>query len=105
MRPRPRRCEDARMATGTRRGPLIVAGIVGVARIVGVKLISGGGGSSGTARTSAAGGPVSSDCTTVHLTASSEKAALLKEIAKGWNGTKVDGTCAQVVVTSKASGG
>ncbi|MCU1601425.1 MAG: hypothetical protein JWO22_2134 [Frankiales bacterium] len=93
------------MATGTRRAPLIVAGVVGVALIVGVKLISGGGGGTSKPSAQATDGPISSDCTTVHLTASSEKAALLKEIAKGWNGTKVDGTCAQVVVTSKASGG
>ncbi|MCW2708134.1 MAG: hypothetical protein JWM22_1976, partial [Frankiales bacterium] len=88
------------MAQGTRRAPLFVAGLVGLALIVGVKLLTGGGSSkdSGPA-------PQTQGCTTVHLTASSEKAALLTQIAKDWSGTKVDGQCAQVAVVSKASGG
>ena len=93
------------MAQGTRRGPLVVAAIVGVALIVGVKLLSGGGSSTPSAGVSASAAPLAKDCTTVHLTASSEKAALLTQIANDWNGTKVDGQCAQVAVTSKASGG
>jgi Ca-activated chloride channel family protein len=94
---------------GTRRAPLVVAGIAGVALVIAVKAFSGGGGSSGP---SAAGRPsgdtpsgTDASCTVVHLTASSEKAALLKQIAEGWNGTEVDGTCARVEVASKASGG
>ena len=95
------------MAQGTRRAPLVVAAIVGVALIVGVKLLTGGGGggSAKSTATTTGGAPLTKDCTTVHLTASSEKAALLTQIAKDWNGTKVDGQCAQVAVVSKASGG
>jgi Ca-activated chloride channel family protein len=89
------------MAGGTRRAPLVVAAIVGVALVVGVKLLTGGGSTTGARPPK---GP-QVGCTVVHLTASSEKAALLKQIAQDWDGTTVDGTCAQVVVTSKASGG
>ncbi|MFN2538335.1 MAG: substrate-binding domain-containing protein [Mycobacteriales bacterium] len=92
------------MAEGTRRAPLVVAGIVGIALIVGVKLLTGGGGD-GDGKSGTGAVPLSKDCTTVHLTASSEKAALLKEIAEDWNGTEVDGHCAQIDVVSKASGG
>ena len=88
---------------GTRRAPLIVAAVVGVGIIVGVKVLTGGS-SQSTAKTPDAV-KVDKSCTQVHLTASSEKAALLKQIAAAWNGTKVDGTCAQVTVTSKSSGG
>jgi Ca-activated chloride channel family protein len=93
------------MASGTRRAPLVIAGIVGLALIIGVKLLTGGGGDANPKGSTTGGAPVSKDCTTVHLTASSEKAALLTQIAKDWNGTKVDGQCAQVAVVSKASGG
>ena len=85
---------------GTRRAPLVVAAIVGVGLVVAVKSFSGDGSDSPATK-----GPVDSNCTVVHLTASSEKAALLKQIAEDWNGTKVDGTCARVEVVSKASGG
>jgi Ca-activated chloride channel family protein len=78
--------------------------IVGLALIVGIKLLTGGGGGKNDNATTGALG-LSKDCTTVHLTASSEKAALLTQIAKDWNGTKVNGHCAQVTVVSKASGG
>jgi Ca-activated chloride channel family protein len=93
------------VAQGTRRAPLVVAGIVGLALIIGVKLLTGGGGGKGSSSTTGAGAPLTKDCITVHLAASSEKAALLTQIAKDWNGTKVDGRCAQVSVVSKASGG
>ncbi len=88
---------------GTRRAPLIVAAVVGVGIIVGVKVLTGGGASSDAKRPSQL--KVDNNCTQVHLTASSEKAALLTQIAADWNGTRVDGTCAQVTVTSKSSGG
>jgi Ca-activated chloride channel family protein len=96
------------MAAGTaRRAPLVLAGIVGVVLVIAVKTFSGGGGSSSSKAADAtpSGGGSGSGCTVVHLTASSEKAALLKQIAQGWNGTKVGGTCARVEVVSKASGG
>ncbi|MCW2600667.1 MAG: von Willebrand factor type [Frankiales bacterium] len=93
------------MAGGTRRAPLIVAAVVGLGLVVGVRLLTGGGGSGTSAGGPPAHPPGQTGCTVVHLTASSEKAALLKQIAQDWNGTEVDGTCAQVEVTSKASGG
>jgi Ca-activated chloride channel family protein len=85
---------------GSRRAPLVVAGVVGVLLVAAVKSFSGDGGSD----TSAQGKTPRTGCTVVHLTASSEKAALLKQLAADWDG-KVDGGCAQVAVTSKASGG
>lgn len=93
------------MADGSpRRGPLVIAAIVGVGLVLVVKSLTGGsskGASPTTDPTSSTG------CTVVHLTASSEKAALLTQIAADWADTspKVDGTCARVQVTSKASGG
>ena len=97
------------MAQGTRRGPLIVAAIAGIALVVAVKAFTGGGSNGGKGAAGSTGGPPAThapgSCTVVHLTASSEKAALLKQVAAAWNGTDVDGTCAQVLVTSKASGG
>jgi Ca-activated chloride channel family protein len=94
------------MSEGPRRAPLVIAAIVGLALVIGVRLLSGGsdGGSNGDKKDTSTGGSAKG-CTVVHLTASSEKAALLKQIAQDWNGTKVDGTCAQVEVASKASGG
>ncbi|MGB8649836.1 MAG: substrate-binding and VWA domain-containing protein [Mycobacteriales bacterium] len=86
---------------GTRRAPLLVAGAVGLLLVVGVRALTGGG--SSPSRSSGSGGS-SKGCTVVHVAASSEKAALLTQIAKDWDG-KVDGGCARVVVTSKASGG
>jgi Ca-activated chloride channel family protein len=97
------------MAAGTtRRAPLVIAAIAGIALVVAVKAFSGGGGGGSKAADGKPGktsGGTDVSCTVVHLTASSEKAALLKQIATGWNGTKVDGTCARVEVVSKASGG
>ncbi len=91
------------MADGSpKRGPLVVAAIVGIGLVIAVKSFSGG--DSGPKVADDKPGR-DSKCTVVHLTASSEKAALLKQIAQDWNGTKVDGTCAEVEVASKASGG
>lgn len=89
----------------TRRAPLVVAAVVGIGIVVAVKLASGGSGGSGGSSSARPSGSALAGCTVVHLTASSEKAALLTQIARDWDGTKVDGTCAQVQVTSKASGG
>ena len=87
----------------SRRAPLVGAVVVGVLLIAVVKSLVGGGGGDHQTGASTSGGDKSS-CTVVHLTASSEKAALLKQIAADWNG-KVDGGCARVEVVSKASGG
>ena len=87
---------------GSRRAPLVVAGVVGILLIVAVKSFTGGDGDGSSPK---AGATRNADgCTVVHLTASSEKAALLKQLAADWNG-KVDGGCGRVEVTSKSSGG
>jgi Ca-activated chloride channel family protein len=95
------------MATGTRRAPLVLAVVVGVILILVVRAVSNGGDGDKDA-TSQPTGPVSNaDCVVVHISASSEKAALLGELAGEWakTGPEVDGTCARVEVASKASGG
>ena len=94
------------MAEGSRRpGPLVLAAIVGIGLIFAVRSLTGSA-SNDTAKPTPSGAS-DTGCTVVHLTASSEKAALLTQIAKDWAATnpKVDGTCARVQVASKASGG
>ncbi|HUR14318.1 MAG TPA: substrate-binding and VWA domain-containing protein [Mycobacteriales bacterium] len=86
---------------GSRRAPLVVAGAVGILLVAVVRSYTGGGDDD---RTNATGGNGKDGCTTLHVTASSEKAALLKQLAKDWDGD-VAGGCVQVTVTSKASGG
>ena len=85
----------------------MVAAVVGLGLVVAVKLATGGGSSTGTQAApgpgASAGGP-GKDCTVVHLTASSEKAALLSAIAKDYAGHRVGGRCVTVQVASKASG-
>ena len=51
--------------------------------------------------------PNPDNCVQLFVTASSEKAALLTQMAEGYNrsGAQVAGRCVQAVVTSKASGG
>jgi Ca-activated chloride channel family protein len=51
--------------------------------------------------------PNPGNCLQLSVTASSEKAALLAQMAEGYNrsGAEVGGRCVQAVVTSKASGG
>ncbi|MCU1593899.1 MAG: von Willebrand factor type, partial [Frankiales bacterium] len=94
------------MAAGTKRAPLIVAALVGVGLIVAVKSFTGGSSSPSAGTTSDPKPRSANGCRiVVNLTASSEKAALLKQIAAEWDGTKVAGGCATVSVVSKASGG
>ena len=90
---------------GRSRIPLVVAAVVGVIAIGAVRTISA---DDATSPVTPGGVAVDdSGCTVVQLTASSEKAALLREVAKDYaaSGAEVGGTCARVVVTSKASGG
>ena len=84
--------------------PLVIAGVFGIGLVVVIKSVSGSGTGSGPAP---AKPPVGKDCTVVHLTASSEKAALLSQLAADYakGGRQVDGRCAAVEVVSKASGG
>ena len=81
--------------------PLVIAAIVGVLLIFGVRQLVSGGDGGGGGSTDTAG------CTQVTVAASSEKAALLSELAGEYNeqGRQVDGTCVAVTVNSKASGG
>lgn len=88
---------------GARWAPLVVAGSVGLGLVVAVKLATGT--SSGPAAGRAPGPSASSgNCTVVHLTASSEKAAILTAVAKDFASHRVGGRCVAVQVTSKASG-
>ena len=84
--------------------PLVVAGALGLGLVLVVKSFSGGSAGTGAAP---AKPPVGKDCTVVHLTASSEKAALLTQLAGDYakGGREVAGRCAVVQVVSKASGG
>lgn len=87
---------------GRSRLPIVVAVVVGVVAVAAVRaVVSGDGGDDPSAV------KVDTDCTQVALTASSEKAALLQRIAADYadDDGEVDGTCVQVQVTSKSSGG
>ncbi|MEO6204409.1 MAG: substrate-binding domain-containing protein, partial [Mycobacteriales bacterium] len=93
------------MAEGSpRRGPLVIAAIAGVALILVVRSLTGSG-SNDAASPGTSPGKNTDGCTTIHITASSEKAALMQQIAQEWNGTTVDGACFTAAVVSKASGG
>ncbi|HEX8098906.1 MAG TPA: substrate-binding and VWA domain-containing protein [Actinomycetota bacterium] len=89
------------------RVPLVVAAVVGILLILIVRSLSGGGNKSTTAPpTDGRIGPDGS-CIGVAVAASSEKAALLKQIAAEYDrlGRTVGGRCVRVSVESKASGG
>ncbi len=91
------------------RAPLITAAVVGVIAIVAVRLIVNGLGGDDTSGSSSGPTASTSDlsgCTPVVVAASSEKAALLADLANRYNdqGRKVDGTCFAVSVSSVASG-
>ena len=58
--------------------PLVLAGIIGLALIIGARILLGGGGGGGEDDPiSLGGGADRSDCLPVRVVASSEKAALL----------------------------
>ena len=97
--------------SGRRRAlPLILAVVVGLVLVLVVRaLVSGGGDEEGGGSAGGGGGsaPDRSGCTPLAVTASSEKAALLSQVAADYNaaGREFDGGCGNVTVTSKASGG
>ncbi|MEZ5116947.1 MAG: substrate-binding and VWA domain-containing protein [Candidatus Nanopelagicales bacterium] len=97
------------MANGRRNVlPLIVAGLIGVLLIVGARLIfSGSGDEPSSGDPTATQETFDPNCTQVTVAASSEKAALLRDLAAEYNATRpeVNGTCVQFRVVSKASGG
>ncbi len=88
------------------KAPIITAAIVGIVAIVAVRLIVSGsdGGSPDTDRAAAR---TSGDCVSLTVAASSEKAALLRDLAESYEDTdpEVEGRCVAVEVTSVASGG
>jgi Ca-activated chloride channel homolog len=94
---------------GRRALPLILAIAVGLVLVVVVRaIVTGGddtGDTGGTGRADGSG--QRTGCTSLKVTASSEKAALLSRIAADYNKSDrtVDGACVDVQVTSKASGG
>jgi Ca-activated chloride channel family protein len=92
--------------------PLVAAAIIGIALVVVVRMLFAGGGAGSDVGAPPTDAPVSSagadpSCTQVQVAASSEKAALLGTIAGDYNKARraVGGTCVQVTVQSKASGG
>jgi Ca-activated chloride channel homolog len=94
--------------SGRRRAlPLIVAVVVGLVLVFVVRALVTGGGDDEPKQAAGSSAPPRTDCTDLRVTASSEKAALLTAIARDYNAANraVDGACAQVTVTSKASGG
>jgi Ca-activated chloride channel family protein len=83
--------------------PFLAAVIAAILLIVGVRACTSGGGGS----TSDGNQTLREDCQTLNITVSSEKAALMRDLAGDFNGEgkQFGGTCGQVRVTSKASGG
>ncbi len=91
---------------GRSRVPLVVAVVVGVIAVLAVRAAT----SSSESSPSGAAKPgrnVPAGCTTVMVSASSEKAALLQRIADDYakDDGSADGACGRVVVNTKASGG
>ncbi len=87
------------------RIPLLIAIVVGVGLILALRSFMTRGGD--TARGGKGAGAVSGDCVELSVVGSSEKAALLSEMAAAYerSGPRVAGRCVRVKVASKASGG
>src|SRR4029077_10239646 len=93
--------------------PIIAAIVAGVLLIVGIRYFTTRDDGSSVGTDVAAGSgqntavqPPREGCTTVNIAASSEKAALMGEIANIYrdSGRTVDGKCFDIAVTSAASG-
>ena len=95
--------------SGQRRSfvPLLIAAIVGLGLILGVRFLVTGGSDSASDPGSEETVVPDGDCTALTVVASSEKAGLLREVANGWNRDRreSDGRCVYAEVVSKASGG
>ncbi|MCU0265250.1 MAG: substrate-binding and VWA domain-containing protein [Actinomycetia bacterium] len=89
------------------RLPLVVAVVVGLLLIVGVRLLTGDGDGGSAGSEPGSGARPSGDCVVLTVAASSEKAALLRDMAADYatTGPEADGRCVDVQVVSKASGG
>jgi Ca-activated chloride channel family protein len=90
-------------STARSKAPIITAVVVGVVAIAAVRAVAGGGDPEGEPTDPARD---TGTCVALSVAASSEKAALLGEIAKSYEDTdpEVDGTCVAVKVASVASG-
>ena len=95
---------------GRRVLPLVLAAVVGLVLVLVIRaVVSGGGddegGEGGGGRADGSG--ERTGCQSLRVTASSEKAALLSQIAADYNRSdrRVEDACVDVQVTSKASGG
>ena len=92
--------------------PFIVAGVVGVLLIIGIRAFSGGDDEAATTTLSTTGADGTTapaprpGCVPVSVAASSEKAALMSQIATEYaaSGREVNGVCYDVTVRSVASG-
>ncbi|WP_432836290.1 substrate-binding and VWA domain-containing protein [Dactylosporangium sp. CA-092794] len=93
-------------APNRRRNPLpvVIAAVIGVFAVCGVYLVLANRG--GDDNGGPAGAPRREGCIALNVTASSEKAALMQELAKSYirSDRRFDGKCADPVVQSKASG-
>ena len=80
---------------GRSRVPLVVAALVGIVAVVAVRSATGGGGGDDS---TSAGPAVPEGCVLLQVSASSEKAALLGQIAAEYaeRDGEADGTCARV---------
>jgi Ca-activated chloride channel family protein len=90
---------------GRSRVPLVVAVVVGIVAVLAVRAATS---SSSSSSSKDAGSPVDkTGCTTLMVAASSEKAALLQQIADDYakDDGSAGGKCARVIVNTKASGG
>ncbi|MCA1712179.1 MAG: substrate-binding and VWA domain-containing protein [Actinobacteria bacterium] len=87
--------------------PLVVAVVVGVVAVLAVRSATSGGSDSAGGAGDLGPSVSPSGCVTLAVTASSEKAALLSAIADDYakDDGEAGGSCARVMVTSKASGG
>jgi Ca-activated chloride channel family protein len=87
--------------------PFIIAIILAGALIVGLRIFFSADSDVGAAKPQGSEQVKTCDDNGITLTvaASSEKAELLRSIASGYNGKKVGGRCADVIIETKASGG
>ncbi|HZB50419.1 MAG TPA: substrate-binding and VWA domain-containing protein [Mycobacteriales bacterium] len=92
---------------GRRALPLVLAAAVGLVLVLVVRAVVSGGDDQGGDPPRADGSGERTDCQSLRVTASSEKAALLSQVAADYNRSdrRVDGACVDVQVSSKASGG
>ncbi|MEV8631207.1 substrate-binding and VWA domain-containing protein [Streptosporangium sp. NPDC051023] len=86
--------------------PFVIAIILAGALIVGLRLYIGSGesGGSGTEQGAAQAEACAGGGVKLTVAASSEKGELLRKIVAGYNGRKVGGRCADVVIVTKTSG-